>query len=147
MVRLVIFPLREALHEVERSSTYHNELQQLATPLHSVSPSSNFSRNFTAVSTRAHTHTSRFSFRGPLQDKLLRKLHSVTGHSHPTSTTCSATFSNIARQVAEKIAQCNRAFKKICNCDRCRRETYHRQVSLWQIESVMQIGHMSFSIL
>ena len=43
-------------------------------------PSSNLSRNFMAVLKRAHAHTSCFSFRG-----------------------------HIARQVAEKIAQCNRA--------------------------------------
>ena len=73
-------------------------------------PSSNLSRNFTAVLTRAHAHTSCFSFRGALRDNLLRKLHSVTGPQHQTSTTCSATFSTIAKQVAEKIAQCNRAF-------------------------------------
>ena len=35
---LAIFLLREALHEVELSSTFRNGLQQLATPLHSVSP-------------------------------------------------------------------------------------------------------------
>ena len=38
MVCLAIFLLREALHEVELSSTFHNGLQQLTTPLHSVSP-------------------------------------------------------------------------------------------------------------
>ena len=32
------FLLREALHEVELSSTFRNGLQQLTTPLHSVSP-------------------------------------------------------------------------------------------------------------
>ena len=42
-------------------------------------PSSNLSRNSTAVLTRAHVQTSCFSFRGALRDKLLRKLHSVTG--------------------------------------------------------------------
>ena len=35
---LAIFLLREALHEVELSSTFRNGLQQLTTPLHSVSP-------------------------------------------------------------------------------------------------------------
>ena len=35
---LAIFLLREALHEVELSSTFRNGLQQLITPLHSVSP-------------------------------------------------------------------------------------------------------------
>ena len=42
-------------------------------------PSSNLSRNFTAVLTRAHVHTSRFWFRGAIRDKLLRKLRCVTG--------------------------------------------------------------------
>ena len=32
------FLFREALHEVELNSTFRNGLQQLATPLHSVSP-------------------------------------------------------------------------------------------------------------
>ena len=62
-----------------------------------------------AVLTKAHTHTSCFSFRCALRDKLLRKLHSVTGPQHQTSATCNAIFSTTARQVAEKIAQCNRA--------------------------------------
>ena len=35
---LAIFWLRKALHEVELSSTLRNGLQQLTTPLHSVSP-------------------------------------------------------------------------------------------------------------
>ena len=38
MVCLAIFLLREALHEVELNSTFRNGLQQLTTPLHSVSP-------------------------------------------------------------------------------------------------------------
>ena len=38
MACLASFSLREALHEVELSSTFRNGLQQLATPLHSVSP-------------------------------------------------------------------------------------------------------------
>ena len=45
-----------------------------------------------------------------LRDKLLGKLHSVTGPQHQTSATCKAKFSIIARKVAEKIAWCNRAF-------------------------------------
>ena len=64
----------------------------------------NLSRNFTAVLTRAHAHTSCFSFRGALRDKLLRKLHSVSGPQYQTSAICNAKFSTIARQVAEKIA-------------------------------------------
>ena len=73
--------------------------------------SSNLSRNFTAVLTRAYVHTSCFSLRGALRDKLLRKSHSVTGPQNQTSATCNATFPTIARQVAQKIALCNRAFK------------------------------------
>ena len=110
---LAIFFLCEALHEVELSSTFRNGLQQLATPLYSVSPSSNLCRNFTAVLAKAHAHISCFSFRGALRDKLLRKLHSVTGPKHQTSATCNATFSTIARQVAEKIEQCNRALNLV----------------------------------
>ena len=50
-----------------------------------------------------------FLFRGVLRDKLLRKLRSATRPQHQTSATCNAKLSTIARQVAEKIAQCNRA--------------------------------------
>ena len=74
-------------------------------------PFSNLSRNFTAVLTRAHAHTSCFSFREALRDKLLRKLRSVTGPQHQISATCNAKFSTLARQVAEKFAQCNRALR------------------------------------
>ena len=105
---LAMFLLCKALHEVELSSTFRNGLQQFTIPLHSVSPlhndSSNLSRNFTAVLTRAYVHTSCFSLRGALRDKLLRKLHSVIGPQHQTSATCSATFPTIGRQAAEKIA-------------------------------------------
>ena len=38
MCCLAIFLLHEALHKVELYSTFRNGLQQLATPLHSVSP-------------------------------------------------------------------------------------------------------------
>ena len=72
-------------------------------------PATGLSRNFTAFLTGAHAHTSFLSFGGALRDKLLRKLHSVTGPQHQTSETCNAKFSVIARQVTEKIAQCNRA--------------------------------------
>ena len=109
---LATFSLREALYEVELRSTFRNGLQQLITPLHSVSPLqqlvSQFYSRFTVVLTRAHAHTYYISFRRALRDKLLRKLHSVTGPQHQTSATCNATFSTVARQVAEKIAQCNR---------------------------------------
>ena len=104
---LAIFSLREALHEVELRSTFRNGLQQLTTSLHSVSPVqqlvSQFYSSFTAVLTRAHVHTYYISFRGALPDKLLRKLHSVTGPQHQTSATCNATFLIVARQVAEKF--------------------------------------------
>ena len=59
---LAIFLLRKALHDVELSLTFRNGLHQLATPLQCFTPSSNFSRNFTAVLTRAHAHTSRVLF-------------------------------------------------------------------------------------
>ena len=111
---LSIFSLREALHEEELSSTFRNGLQQLTTPLHSVSPLqqlvSQFYSSFMAVLTMVRAHTYYISFRGALRDKLLRKLHSLTGPQHQTSATCNATFLTVARQVAEKIAQCNRTF-------------------------------------
>ena len=107
---LAIFSLREALYEVELRSTFRNELQKLTTPLQQLV--SQFYSSFTAVLTRAHAHTYYISFRGALRDKLLRKLHSVTGPQHQTSATCNATFLTVARQVAEKIGQCNRTFSE-----------------------------------
>ena len=80
---LAIFLLRKALHEVELSSTFRNGLQQLTTPLHSVSPSSNLSRNFYGSFNKGAC--AHFLFFVPRRS---------------------------ARQVAEKIAQCNRAFTK-----------------------------------
>ena len=113
---LAIFSLREALHEVELGSTFRNGLQQLTTPLHSVSPLqqlvSQFYSSFTAVLTRAHAHTYYISFRGALRDKL-RKSHSVTGPQHQTLATCNATFLTVARQVAEKTVQCNRTLTEV----------------------------------
>ena len=63
-----------------------------------------------------HAHISCLLFRGALRDKLLRKLHSVTGPQRQTSATCNAKFSTIARLVAEKIAQCNRALTGVSVC-------------------------------
>ena len=90
---LTIFLVREALHEVELSSSFCNELQQLTILLHSViyHPSSNLSHNFMAVLTRAHVHTSCFLFRGALRDKLLRKLQ-FNGPSTPN-------FGNLQRYI------------------------------------------------
>ena len=99
---LEIFLLREALHEVELSSTFRNGLQQLTTPLHSVSPLQQLVSQF--YGSLNHAHTSSFFVPGALRDKLLRKLHSVTGPQHQTSATCNAKFSTIARQVAEEFA-------------------------------------------
>ena len=77
---LAIFLLREALHEVELSSTFRNGLQQLATPLHSVSPlQQHFSQFYGSFNKGACAH---FSFFVP---------------------------KSIARQVAEKTAQCKSA--------------------------------------
>ena len=49
---------------VARSRTRFYFSQRIAATGSTINPSSNFSRNFTAVLTRAHAHTSRFSFRG-----------------------------------------------------------------------------------
>ena len=77
---LASFLLREALHEVELSSTFRNGLQQLTRPLHSVSPLQQLvSRFYGSFNKGACAH---FLFFVPR---------------------------NIARQIAEKIAQCNRA--------------------------------------
>ena len=103
---LSIFLLCEALHEVELSSTFRNGLQQLTTPLHSASPLQQLvSQFYSSFNKGACAHFLFFVPRSrALRDKLLRKLHSVTGPQHQTSATCSTKFSTIARQVAEKIA-------------------------------------------
>ena len=73
-------PLREALYEVELSSIIRNALQQLEIPLHSVSPLQQlFSQFYGTFNKGACAH---FSFLVP---------------------------KSTARQVAEEIAQCNRA--------------------------------------
>ena len=78
---LAIFLLREALHKAELSSTFRNGLQQLTTPLYSVSPLQQLqvSQFYGSFNKGACAH---FLFFVPR---------------------------SIARQVAEKIAQCNRA--------------------------------------
>ena len=78
---LAIFLLREALHGVELSSTFRNGLQQLATPSHSVSPLQQLFLQFYGSFNNGACHSSCFSFWKALPDKLLRKLHSVTGPS------------------------------------------------------------------
>ena len=81
---LAIFLLREANSriQVELSSTFRSGLQQLATPLHSVSPLQQlFSQFYGSFNKGACAH---FSFFVPR---------------------------SVARQVAEKIAQCNRALQ------------------------------------
>ena len=103
----------EALRIVELSSTFRNGFQQLTTPLHSVSPLQQLVPQFYGSFKKgASTHFLFFVPRS-IARQLLRKLHSVTGPQHQTSATCNAKFSTIARQVAEKIPQCNRAFKKL----------------------------------
>ena len=77
---LAIYLLREALHEVELSSTFRNGLQQLITPLHSVSPLQQLVSQFCGSFNKGAC--AHFLFFVPR---------------------------SIARQVAEKIAQCNRA--------------------------------------
>ena len=75
---LTMFLLREELHEVELSSTFRNGLQQLAAPLHSVSPF----------------------------QQLVSQLYSSFNKA-----SCAHLFFvpwSTARQVTEKIAQCNR---------------------------------------
>ena len=98
------FLLREALREVELSSTFRNGLQQLTTTLHSKSPLQQLVSQFFGSCNKGACANFLFSFLGALQDKMLRKLHSVTGPQHQTSATCNAKFPTIARHVAEKIA-------------------------------------------
>ena len=65
--------------------------------------------------------------------QLLRKLHSVTVPQHQTSATCNAAFSTIARQVAEKIAQCNRALSLHILMQ------IHNNISLYFLENISNI--------
>ena len=77
---LAFFLLREGLHEVELSSTFHNGLQQLTTPLHNVSPLQQLVSQFYGSFNKGAC--ALLSFFVPR---------------------------SIARQVAEEIAQCNRS--------------------------------------
>ena len=75
---VAIFLLREALHKVELSSTFHNGLQQLIIPLHSVSPLQQLvSQFYGSFNKDACTHFLFF------------------------------VLSSTAKQAAEKIAQCS----------------------------------------
>ena len=77
---LAMFLLREALHEVELSSAFRIGLQQLTIPLHSVSPLQQLvSQFYGSFNKNLCAHFLFFVAR------------------------------NIARQVAEKISQCNKA--------------------------------------
>ena len=77
---LAFFFLRDALHEAELGSTFRNGLQQLITPLHSVSPLQQLVSQFYG------------SFiKGACAHFVFRSEHII------------------ARQVAEKPTQCNRA--------------------------------------
>ena len=90
---LTIFLVHEALHEVELSSSFCNELQQLTILLHSVifTPQATCLTILWQFLTRAHVHTSCFLFRGALRDKLLRKLQ-FNGPSTPN-------FGNLQRYI------------------------------------------------
>ena len=92
---VAIFLLREALHEVELRSTFRNGLQQLTTPLNSVSPLQQLvSQFYGSFNKGACAH---FLFFVPRS--IARQVA-----DHETSATCNAKFSTIARQIAEKIA-------------------------------------------
>ena len=110
------FFLREALHEVELSSTFRNGLQQLKTQLHSVSPLQQLFSQFTAVlNVRMHAHTSHFS---PPSMSIARQVAEKTAQCNRALTPnfgnlqSYTPFSNIATQVAEKIVQCNRVLQQ-----------------------------------
>ena len=77
---LAIFMLREALHGVELNSTFRNGLQQLTIPLHSVS----------------------------YLQQLVSQFYGIFNKGECAHFLCFVPRS-IARQVAVKIAQCNRA--------------------------------------
>ena len=89
------FLLREALHGVKLSSTLPNGLQKLATPLHSVSLLQQLFRNFTAVLTRAHAHSCRFSFRGALGTRT--SLSKMAAQLSCRKSDCSSDFSDIIK--------------------------------------------------
>ena len=99
---LAIFLLREALLEVELSSTLRNGLQQMVTPSHSVSPLQQLvSQFYGSFNKGACAH---FLFFVP---------------------------KSIARQVAEKIAQCNRASTP--NLGNLQRYIFnHYETSCWE---------------
>ena len=90
----MLFWLRNALHEVEFSSSLLKALQQLTTPLQSATLLQQFSSYFFENFTRAHVHIFVYISRGYLSQ------HFQLG---------------VARQVTEKIAQCNKAFRSVSN--------------------------------
>ena len=108
---LAMFLLRKALHEVELSSTFRNGLQQLTTPLHSVSSLQQLVSQFYDGFNR--DACARFLFFVPrnIAGQVAEKIAHCNRASTPNLGNLQRYIFNIARQVAEKIAQCNRALK------------------------------------
>ena len=107
---LAIFLLREALHEVELSSTFRNGLQQLATPLHSVSPLQQLVSQFYDSFNKGACAYFLFFFSKSTARQVAEKIAQCNMASTLNLGNLQRYISTIARQVAEKIAQCNRAF-------------------------------------
>ena len=101
---LAIFLLREALHEVELSSTFRNRLQQLTTPLHGVSPLQQLVSQFYGSFNRGACAHFLFFVPRSIARQVAEKIAQHKGPQRQTSATCNAKFSTTARQVAEKIA-------------------------------------------
>ena len=106
---LAIFFLREALHEVELSSAFRNGLQQLETPLHSVSPLQQlFSQFYGSFNKDSCPH---FSFFVPRQvaekfaqcNRALSSEEKVAFKFTKTSRTVGAVF-NFIRQAVKTVS-------------------------------------------
>ena len=79
------FLLRKALYAVELISTFPNGLQQLATPLHGVSPhQQRFSKFYDSFNKGACTHFSFFIQRSIARQVAGKIVQSVTGPKHQT---------------------------------------------------------------
>ena len=112
---LAIFFLSEALHEVELSSTFRNGLQELTPPLHSVSPLQQLFSQFHGSFNKGTCAHFLFFVPRSIARQVAEKIAQCNGASTSTSATCNAKFSTIARQAAEKISQCNGALNQHCN--------------------------------
>ena len=108
-----IYLLYTTLHEVGLSSTFCSDCSNFQSPLHSVTPLQQLVTQYCFA--RSANQDPYYSLLGPpgsqVCELLAIPLHSVT----PFSCNCNATLLHVARQVAQKIAQCKSSFALYCS--------------------------------